>query len=307
MIVSCAEFREDISSLLDGELEPGRQALLSEHVSSCSNCRSSQNQYKSLGLILKRQKEKVQATAPDLWSNIAAQLPSVCECVRDDLSAYLDGELSAPAKEGVSAHLEACSPCFNRFQQLSKLTGLLSKGLIMPDKVAADVDIWPGLKSRLNEDCLLIKTELSAFVDKEVNTLRHRTITQHLTECEDCTRDFSELSQTGDVLRAYYQPSDLENINVWPALESRLKVVPNLNLSLLEGREKKRIPQPVRRLYAVAAVVAAGALATSTYLWFNNVGGPAVQPVTAEAYLIDQSLGDPADVAEAVVYDHSDD
>jgi hypothetical protein len=31
----------------------------------------------------------------------------------------------------------------------------------------------------------------------------------------------------------------------------------------------------------------------------------AIEPITAEAYLIDQSLGEPAAIAEAVVYEHA--
>jgi anti-sigma factor RsiW len=297
MVVSCTELKEDLSSLLDGELEQHRQTVLVEHLSACAGCRTEQNRFKSLGLLLRKGTAETQEKAPDIWSSLSVKLPGTCECVQDDLSAYLDGELIAPAKEGVTKHLEECSVCLSKFQELSSVTSLLSKGLVLPTNL--EVDIWAGVKARLNEDCLLIKTELSAFIDREVNTLRHRAITAHLTECDDCTHEFNELSQTGDVLRSMYQPANADSIDLWPAIQARMNVLP------FEAKEKKRAPLAVRRLYAVAAAAVLGVAAASGIIWYSHMNQPQVAPVTAEAYLIDQSLGDPSDVAEAVVYDHT--
>jgi anti-sigma factor RsiW len=218
--------------------------------------------------------------------------------VQNDLSAYLDGELLAPAKEGIDQHLEHCAGCLQKFQQLSQVNNLLSKGLQLPEEV--NVDIWAGVKARLNDDCLVINSELSPFIDREVATLRHRAITSHLTECNDCTHQFNQLSETGDILRTYYQPQLSDDFDLWPAIEAQIKVVP-----LEAAKEKRRAPNPVRRLSLVAAAVVAGVLAYVGFMWYAQNNQPQVQPVTAEAYLIDQSLGDPADVAEAVVYDHT--
>jgi anti-sigma factor RsiW len=303
MVVSCSEFKEDLSSLVDGELEEHKQSLLSDHLAACAGCRGDHDRFKSVGSLLRKTAAQAANSAPDLWENLSAKLPAICQCVQDDLSAYLDGELIASAKEGVNLHLEKCSLCLKKFEQLTRVNGMLSKGLVLPD--AIQVDVWAGVKARLNEDCLLIQSELSAFIDREVATLRHRAITTHLTECAECTRHFNELSQTGDVLRSSYQPPDAESINLWPGIVNRL----DSNVRPFEPKEKeKRRPQPAaRRLSAIAAAVVAGVVASSAYLfYYQQQHTPHVQPVTAEAYLIDQSLGDPSDVAEAVVYDRTE-
>lgn len=298
MVLSCNEFKEEISSLIDGELDQHRQTALSEHVTNCGGCKSDHDQFKNLGQLLQRSANTAQSSAPDLWTALTVKMPSVCDCVQDDLSAYLDGELIASAKEGVSMHLEQCSVCLTKFQQLSNVTGLLSKGLVLPESI--EVDIWTQINTRLNEDCILIKSELSSFIDREVVTLRHRAITSHLTECADCTMTFNNLNESGDVLRNYYQPEIPEDFDLWPAIQGNLNVVP------FQARERQpKAPHAVRRLYAVAAAVIIGVLGTSGYVWYQNTNAVNVEPVTAEAYLIDQSLGEPADVAEAVVYDHA--
>lgn len=297
MTLSCTDFQDDLSALLDGELDQHRQTAIAEHISSCSPCLVSHDSFKGVGKLLQGANARVQETTPDIWASISSRLPSVCECIQDDLSAYLDGELIAPAAEGVAQHLEACSTCLSQFNKLSEVNSLLSKGLVLPESF--EVDIWSQVKARLNDDCVLIRSELSAFIDREVATLRHRTITQHLTECEDCKLEFTALSQTGDALRACYQPDIPEDLDLWSKLQGQLNVVP------FEARERPRAVRPVRRLYAAAALAFAGIAASlMVFMYTQSQSSTPVSPVTAEAYLIDQSLGEPTDVAEAVVYDH---
>jgi anti-sigma factor RsiW len=300
MVLSCIDLTEDLSSFVDGELDEHRQTALAEHISACSTCQSSHDTFKNVGKLLHGQNARVQGNAPDLWTAMSLRMPSVCECVQEDLSAYLDGELIAPAKEGVAQHLDSCADCLNMFNQLSKVNGLLSKGLVLPESI--EVDIWSQVNARLGDDCVLIRSELSPFIDREVATLRHRTITQHLTECGDCKDDFYALAETGDVLRSSYQPEIPADFDLWPAIQAGMKVIP------LESREIKDnvrpIRSPSRRLQAVAAAVVGVAACAAFFLFNHSQSGSQVPPVTAEAYLIDQSLGEPTDVAEAVVYDH---
>jgi anti-sigma factor RsiW len=296
MVLSCSDFTEDLSALVDGELDTHKQTALSEHVSACSPCRSRHNTFKGIGKLLQGVHARVQDSAVDIWALVADRLPSVCECIQEDLSAYLDGELIAPAKEGVAQHLESCADCLNKFNQLSKVNGLLSKGLVLSDTV--EIDLWSQVKSRLNEDCTLIRAELSPFIDREVATLRHRTITQHLTECGECKDEFSALSDTGEAIRTSYQPEITPDFDLWPQIQTRLNVIP------LESKEHIRRIKPTRRLYAVAAALVAGVAASVMFFYTQTQSVTSLAPVTAEAYLIDQSLGEPTDVAEAVVYDH---
>jgi anti-sigma factor RsiW len=306
MVLSCTDFKEDLSSFVDGELDQHRQSALASHLSACEGCKRNHEDFKQVAVLMRTTTAKIQETAPDLWSALSGRMPSVCECIQEDLSAYLDGELIASAKDGVSQHLEQCGECHARFQELSSVTRLLSTGLQLPE--AFEVDIWAGIKTRLNDDCELIRTDLSAFIDREVPTLRHREVTAHLTECAECKDEFLALSQTGDVLRGSYQPEIPEDFDLWPAIQAKLNVVqferPSKETPAAKSggaADVARKVVPMRRLAAVAAAVVAGVGATMIYFSVNHADSPSVEPITAEAYLIDQSLGEPTSVADAVV------
>ncbi len=299
MVLSCIDFKEDISSFLDGELDEHKQSALTSHLSVCSDCTRDQKEYKSVARLLQSSTSLTQNAAPDIWASLSSKMPGVCEVIQEDLSAYLDGELIAPAKEGVNQHLEQCSVCHGKFQELSNVTRLLSTGLQLPEVM--EIDIWAGIKARLNEDCVLIRSELSSFIDREVATLRHRSITNHLTECAECKGAFQRLSESGELLRNQYQPEIADDFDLWPAIQSKMNVLP------LERKDKVAVRSiaPMRRLAAVAAAVVAGIGITMFYFSSTQSGSSGYEPITAEAYLIDQSLGEPADVAEAVVYEHA--
>jgi anti-sigma factor RsiW len=292
----CAEFEEDLSAYIDGQLEAARRSEIDTHMGNCGVCLNEHNQLRETVKMFALSNLAASAKCPDLWSELSAKLPPVCEVIEEDFSAYLDGELIAPAKEGVSEHLQACPPCHNKFQDLSKVNGMLSRGLELSSSI--EVDIWSELKNRLDEDCQLIRDELSSFYDREVTAARHRTITTHLLECTDCRDQLALVTQTGDILRSSYQPEFPESFDLWPDIKSKMNVVQ------FAPKEKRKKDSANKRVYAVAAVVLGGMLAGLTlFANFNNVGTN-LKPVTAESYLIESALGEPADMAEAMVYEN---
>ncbi|MDD7200699.1 MAG: zf-HC2 domain-containing protein [Sphaerochaetaceae bacterium] len=57
-------------------------------------------------------------------------------CVDDELlSAYLDGELQEPWRTQVEQHLQYCSACRNRFEQLKALDAKLQSATLSDDEV----------------------------------------------------------------------------------------------------------------------------------------------------------------------------
>lgn len=291
----CAEFIDDLSAFIDGELDQARQSEIVNHMGNCGDCQSKHNELRQTVSLLAQAKLASFAKCPDIWSAMADKLPSVCEIIEEDFSAYLDGELIVPAKEGVSEHLQACTPCHGKFQDLSKVNGMLSRGLQLPGNI--EIDIWAEVKSRLDEDCLLIKDELSSFYDREVTAPRHRTITSHLLECGDCRDQLSLITQTGEILRNNYQPEIPDDFDLWPQIKAKMQVVQ------FAPKEKRKRELLNKRVYAVAAVVAGGIVAGLTLL-LNLTPGSSLKPVTAESYLIESALGEPADMAEAMVYEN---
>ncbi len=293
MTMSCSAFQEEISAYVDGELDDGIQSELDVHFTECPPCREVRDNVTRVSTLVHEGAEKCHF--PDLWSALATNLPSVCELVEEDFSAYLDGELIASAKDGVSEHLQACPPCHEKFQSLSKVNSLLSRSMELP--AGLELDIWSGIQNRLEEDCVLIKEELSSFFDREVTPARHRAITSHLLDCTDCRDQLGSVTQAGEMLRTHYQPLLPEDFDLWPQVKAKMQVVP------FAPKEKRRKAIAARRLYAVAAVVVGGVLAAIGF-FVNFHSASTVQPVTAEAYLIDSALGEPAEVPESLVYEN---
>jgi anti-sigma factor RsiW len=291
----CAQFKDDISALIDGELDAARNSELQEHLNSCADCLQTQGSLRQTSSLLAQAKLASFAACPDIWSAMASKMPPLCEIIQEDFSAYLDGELIVPAKEGVSEHLQACTPCHGKFQELSQVNGMLSRGLELPANL--EISIWAEIKNRLDEDCQLIKDELSSFFDREVTPDRHRTITGHLLECGDCREQLAMISQAGEMLRSSYQPEFPDNFDLWPEIKAKMNVIP------LAPKEKRQNQFVNKRLYAVAAVFVGGALAALT-IFLNFNAGASVKPVTAESYLIESALGEPVGMAEAMVYEN---
>lgn len=293
MTMSCTACQEEISALIDGEVDETFRGEVDEHLVGCQPCREARNNLIQVSAKVKEAAEKCQI--PDIWTALSRRLPSVCELVEEDFSAYLDGELIASAKDGVSEHLLACPPCHEKFQNLSKVNSLLSRSMELP--AGLELDIWAGIQNRLEEDCVLIKEELSSFFDREVTPARHRAITSHLLDCTDCREQLASVTQTGEMLRTHYQPTLPEDFDLWPQIKAKMQVVP------FAPKEKRKKTIAARRLYAVAAVVVGGVLAAIGF-FVNIHSASTVQPVTAEAYLIDSALGEPAEVPESLVYEN---
>lgn len=296
---ACQEIKEELSAYIDGELAVDRQTELTNHLSACSDCSAQHLSLRQTISLLAQGKLAAYAKCPDIWAEMQAKLPSVCQTIQEDFSAYLDGELIIPAKEGVSEHLTACSPCHARFQGISQVNAAISRSFQLPESL--EIDIWTGLKSRLDEDCQLIKDELSSFFDRELTSSRHRTITTHLLECTDCRDELALVSRTSELLRESYVQDLPEEFDLWPEIKAKMQVLP---LPAEKRRKEKSpiaFPRNLQLVGAAAAVLAGVMVALSIFLSSGSVN---LRPVTAESYLIESALGEPADMAEAMVYEN---
>lgn len=295
----CQVVIDDLSALIDGQLSGSRKTEVEEHLAGCQDCRKELDSLKEVQSFLSKAFAAKAEEVPDIWAQMAAKVPGVCDVIQEDLSAYLDGELTVPAQEGVNKHLKECETCLGQFKDLNATNRLLVKGLELPASV--EVDIWSGVKSRLNADCDLIDNELSAYLDQEVASLRHRAITKHLTDCASCQAEFAKLSSVGDLIRDAYKPVIPEDLDLWPGIKSKLQVVQFTPKKA--AQPKSNVSAIPRRFYigaACAAVVVA--IFGVAGMWLTG-SESTVRPVSAEQYLIDSSLLEPADRAETVIYE----
>ncbi len=293
----CTQFQEDLSALMDQELAGFQKTQLEEHLIDCKECLSRFESLKSLSQFLEDESET--PDVPDeFFASLALKMPSVCEVMDEDLSAYIDAELPPHAQEGVKTHLAECSDCLEKFKLLNSTNQLLSKGLELPQDI--DVNLWDGVKTRLAVDCEIIESELSAYIDQEVDGSRHLAITNHLMECRPCQSQFEGMASVGSFLRHNYQPKFEADFDLWPGIRSKMQVVP---FTPRTQAAPSRLAMSSRsKVIATAAAVFMAFMGTGAY-WLSMPDDDTVAPLTAEAYLIESSFDTPGGAAEEVIYE----
>lgn len=293
----CTKYQEDLSALMDQELKGSEKTQLEEHLIDCKECLSRFESLKSLSQFL--EDESVTPDAPDeFFAALSLKMPSVCEVIDEDLSAYIDAELPPHAQEGVKKHLSECSDCLEKFKLLNSTNQLLSKGLELPKEI--EVNLWDGVKTRLAVDCEIIESELSAYIDQEVDGSRHLAITNHLMECRPCQSQFERMASVGSLLRENYQPKFEDDFDLWPGIKSKLQVVPFTPRT--QAAPARLHISSRSKIIVTAAAVFMAFMGTGAY-WLSMPDDDTVTPLTAEGYLIESSFDSPGDAAEEVIYE----
>jgi anti-sigma factor RsiW len=295
MDTSCTHYRTELSAFLDGQLDVKDQSDVQGHLNNCENCSDELETLKKLTKFLNDQMHPDNVAMPEIWNGIQAQMPDICDVMEEDLSAYLDGELTPAAQEGVNKHLKECAVCLDSFGKLNAANRLLTKGLELP--LSIKVDLWPAVKAQLNEDCAVIRSELSPFADQEVVNLRHRNITNHLTDCQECRSEFNRLSAVGDIIRDSYRPDIPDDFDLWPGIRQKMQIVPFVAKASAK-------PKPTRLRMVVGGAIAAAVIgATGIVASLVIPHSQDSNTISSEAYLIESALMEPSDVAEAAVYE----
>jgi anti-sigma factor RsiW len=154
----------------------------------------------------------------------------------------------------------------------------------------------------------LIQGELSAYADQEVEILRHRTITRHLVDCGECKQRFEAISGVGELLKDSYKPDLAEDYDIWAEVKRKLQVVPITLKTEQQAQPTTAAPAVAAnkgrmpRVYLASAAAAIVLMIASAGV-FMGLTKHQVVPLTSEAYLIESSMSQPAEIAEAVVYD----
>jgi anti-sigma factor (TIGR02949 family) len=71
-----------------------------------------------------------------------------CRQCNDELTAYIDGELSASDAKEMNRHLEKCPPCLREYRDLKSSTTLV---VTHAQELAPSPEIWNNLRSRIAE------------------------------------------------------------------------------------------------------------------------------------------------------------
>ncbi len=293
MSIDCAHHRKGFSAYLDKQLDIREQACLEEHLCDCEECSLYFARQKNMQSFLTDTLPRLPESMPDIWQSMESKLPSLCDLAIHEISSFLDGELPLPAQEGVRGHLKDCPNCLKQFRALNTTNRLIVKGLELPGQIK--VDCGSTIKSKLNESCTIIESELSAFIDQEMSMQRHRDITAHILECSNCSVTVRDFSRVGDLLNDTYKPHILDNLDVSTAMSGHLKVVP-----LKSPKRRTRNMSSARSSLFVGLSltgVAIGLIGLYLFVVSQN------SVISSENYLIQSIFIQPNAAAEAVLYE----
>ncbi|HUT74960.1 MAG TPA: anti-sigma factor [Armatimonadota bacterium] len=114
--MDCAQFRENLQGLMEGDLPQEFASLVEQHLATCSGCRRELNQ---LGRTVRLVGSLVEVPPPpDLRARVArgagepAAAPiATCVRARDLLDDHAHGRLAPELADGMDAHLAGCRVC----------------------------------------------------------------------------------------------------------------------------------------------------------------------------------------------------
>jgi len=130
-----------------------------------------------------------------------------CDDVRENLVAYLDGELSDAEREAVESHLAGCPECTAERAGLESTGDLLG---VLARPVESSLDIAGNVLRAAGAEepwCGHIRRQLVAWLDGELTEKEERPVLDHLADCEGCEAEETALRRTGDALALWTVPA----------------------------------------------------------------------------------------------------
>ena len=126
-----------------------------------------------------------------------------CPVAREDISAYVDGELAGPARRALEAHLRHCEQC-DELERSFRLTSRMLRS-VEPETPARSL-VW----ERLGEEepvalqplrCTCVLPQASALLDGELGSEEAASVRAHLYACPQCYRAFRRMEDVVDTLQ----------------------------------------------------------------------------------------------------------
>ena len=119
--------------------------------------------------------------------------------IQNELSAYLDNELTPSRHEQVEAHLRSCEECSDMlsvFQQNRQMVADLAHPVpsTLKDAVMAKIHTQ-------------FQDELSAYLDNELDPTTHQRVEAHLHSCSECADMLSALHENRERIKNLEQPA----------------------------------------------------------------------------------------------------
>ena len=125
--------------------------------------------------------------------------------IQEELSAYLDNELSPNRHKQIETHLRTCDEC-------SEILATFEKNRQIVANIAHPVPLTlkDGVMAKIHTQ---FQEELSAYLDGELEPTTRDRIETHLHSCDECSEMLAAFRQNRDRIKAleHPAPSSIEN------------------------------------------------------------------------------------------------
>lgn len=189
-----------------------------------------------------------------------------CPYDRQDLSAYVDGEIDGEAEGLIREHLRTCRSCRREVGWLKTVSRMVHRlPRLEPDTAITWKAERLGQAHRRVPGCAVVLPQASALLDDELPPEDGQQVIAHLASCEACYRAFKEIERVSETIAAIpWAP-------VPEGLEARIMAAIEA-----EGRfpvrrmfeSARALLAPVPRVVVRLAVAAALVFAIGVGVWF---------------------------------------
>ena len=119
--------------------------------------------------------------------------------IQDELSAYLDNELTPSRHKQIETHLRSCDECSNMLSVFQKNRQMIAN-LAQPVPSTLKETVMAKIHAEFQD-------ELSAYLDNELAPAMRERIETHLHSCDECSDMLSVLRQNRERIKMFAHPA----------------------------------------------------------------------------------------------------
>lgn len=124
-----------------------------------------------------------------------------CAEVKPLLSPYFDGELPCKDMELIEKHLANCPECSMELEKIYDLSLHVKSSLLNRVKNNPTDNKYEGLLPEEIQKCLKIRSNISAFIDGELDQTATKEVLEHVIACKSCRKLYDSLKATSELTK----------------------------------------------------------------------------------------------------------
>lgn len=129
-----------------------------------------------------------------------------CDEIKNLLSTYFDMELAEEDRITVENHVKNCSNCRQELENIKQLSFSVRKTYEVDSRdLSEELSSYENLLPAEMRKCLRTKSNLSAFIDGELDKDTIIEMLEHIINCEFCKNQYEKIRKTRELTKNYLE------------------------------------------------------------------------------------------------------